>query len=105
METEKVTSESKILVTKVILLRGVTIAEPPVWDPSSGDDPPTFAAGDVVQVPIPLAQAMVGNGRARFFDEKAAEAAGVEGPVTTASLAAPEDTADKARGVRKAAAG
>lgn len=51
---------------KVRILRGVTIADKPVFDREKGGDPPTFKYGDVVEVERVLAQELVGNGRAEF---------------------------------------
>lgn len=50
---------------KVRLLRGVTIADPPVFKRGTGD-PPTFAPGDVVEVERVLAQELVGNNKAEY---------------------------------------
>lgn len=51
---------------KVRILRGVTIADKPVFDREKGGDPPTFKNGDVVEVERVLAQELVGSQRAEY---------------------------------------
>ena len=41
----------------------MTIGDPPVFTPGSGE-PPTFAPGDIVEVELPLAEYLIGIGKA-----------------------------------------
>lgn len=56
---------------KVRILRGVTIADKPVFDREKGGDPPTFANGDVIEVERALAQELVGSQRAEYVSGEA----------------------------------
>jgi hypothetical protein len=50
-------------LVEVTLKRGMTIADPPVFEPGSGD-PPTFTVGDVVEIEEVLAEVLIGNNSA-----------------------------------------
>jgi hypothetical protein len=80
-------------LVKVRILRGITIADPPVFKRGTGD-PPTFVHGDVVEVDRALAQELVGSGRAEYFSgEPLIELAPYEErpeEVVTASVEPPE---------------
>lgn len=85
------------------LLRGVTIADPPLFERGKGD-PPTFQPGDVVEVSRVLAQELVGNAKAEFVSGTLVEPAPYEAEfdVVTAD-AAPPETAMKAPARRRKA--
>lgn len=104
-------------LVKVRITRGTTIADPPVFEPGTGD-PPTFEIGDVVEVERALAQQLVGNNKAEFYSGTLIEPAPYEkqpkeeGPeedeeeepsaVTTASLETEETaTYKRPRGRRR----
>jgi hypothetical protein len=83
---------------KVVLIRGVTIADPKVYDREKGGDPPTFAPGAVIDIDPRLAQELVGSGKARYQREPKPD----EAVVTTATVAATETTAEPRTFGRKA---
>jgi hypothetical protein len=86
---------------KIRLLRGITIAEAPHHTPGKGE-PPTFAAGDVVEVSRVLGQELIGNGKAVLVGKEAPAEPEVEPEVETATATPPEAAVETKAAARKA---